>query len=154
MKTLSIFTSLFLLSIALPTYAQGSDSQLWTLDKNNMKMSDIRFNPDFMILSIPAEDSLGAKYELEIQCGNNPNFYYKRLTLSGRQLGIGRDKQMVTRLCTEALEMRDIYVRELLSTETCMRINLQYGIRSIPVDKFGKHAKDRDRNDNGFACDF
>lgn len=153
MKAVSVLTTVFLCMSVVPAFAYPSNYHHMRWDTNNLKMSDIRFNPEFLILSIPVEDSKGIKFELIIQCGNNPNFYYKQLTLPGI-MRMGKDQELVTMLCTQAVEIRDVYIHQLISTETCTRINLQYGIRRIPVAQYGDFARKKDRNDNGFACDF
>lgn len=116
-------------------------------------MSDIRFEPDFLILSVPTEDAKGKKFNMNIQCGNNPNFYYKQLAAQTTAENVGTDEEFVTKVCSQAFEMRDVYIRQLLTTETCKRINWQYGISSIPVSLYGELAKKKDKGGNGFACD-
>jgi hypothetical protein len=159
MKTLGVLATVFLLTSVAPAFALPSNyqissgSRVWRWDTKNIKMSDIRFNPEFLLLSVPASESDGSQFKLKVQCGNNPNFYYKVLDSSDRSLKMGKDQGLVTQLCIQAAEIRDEYVRQLLATETCTRINLQYGIRSIPVAQFGDTAKKKDRNNNGFACD-
>ncbi|MBR8835313.1 MAG: hypothetical protein DSM106950_15110 [Stigonema ocellatum SAG 48.90 = DSM 106950] len=153
MKALSILATLFLFTNAMPAFAETKNYQLGRWDTENMKISDIRFSPEFLILSIPTEDLKGAKFELTVQCGNNPNFYYKQLELQSRVETIATDKELVTKLCTQAFDIRDVYIRQLLTTETCQRINWQYGITSIPVALYGKLARIKDRDHNGFACD-
>ena len=153
MKILNILTTVFLFTSVLPAFAYPDDYQLLRWDKKNIKMSDVRFDPEFLMLSVPAEDLKGQTMTLTVQCGNNTNFYYKQLSSSSTVETTAMDKQLVTQLCTQAFEMRDVYIRQLLSTETCMRINWQYGISSIPVSLYGKLAKKKDVNRNGFACD-
>ena len=153
MKALSILATVFLFTSAVPAFADNSDYQLLRWDTNNIKMSDIRFNPEFLIMSVPTENSKGSKFELTVQCGNNPNFYYKQLALQSRVETMGTDKELVTKLCTQAFALRDVYMRSLLATETCKRINWQYGIRSIPVALYGDLARKKHRVNDGFACD-
>lgn len=153
MKAFSICTTVFLLTSILPAFGQPSEYRQMRWDTNNIKMSDIRFQPDFLILSVPASDSKGAQFELNVQCGNNPNFFYKQKALYSKSVKMSRDKELVTQLCTQATEMRDVYINQLLTTHTCPQINLQYGIRSIPVTLYGDLAKKKDRDRNGLACD-
>ncbi|MBO3464375.1 hypothetical protein G7B40_009795 [Aetokthonos hydrillicola Thurmond2011] len=116
-------------------------------------MSDIRFNPEFLILSVPVQDSTGTEFELTVQCGNNQNSYYHQLALQSKVEKTAIDKDLVTTLCTQAFEKRDVYVQQLLSTETCKQINWVYGISSIPVALYGDLARKKDGDRNGFACD-
>jgi len=152
MKVLSILATVFLFTSAVPVNALASDYQLWKWDANNIKMSDIRFNPEFLILSVPTENSKGIKFEVTVQCGNNPNFYYKQLALQSRDQTMGTDKELVTKLCTQAFDLRDLYIRQLLTTETCKQINWQYGISSIPVALYGELARKKHRVHDGFVC--
>jgi hypothetical protein len=152
MKASSILTTIFLLTSALPTLAYPSSSRLWKWDTDNIQVSDIRFNPEFLISSIPVEDSRGAKFELIVQCGNNRNSYYRQFSLQSKAEKMATDKDLVTTLCTQAFEKRDVYVRQLLLTETCRRINWEYGISSIPVALYGELARKKDREGDGFAC--
>ena len=60
MKALSILATVFLFTSAVPAFADSSDYQLWRWDTSNIKMSDIRFNPEFLIMSLPTETQTGA----------------------------------------------------------------------------------------------
>lgn len=153
MKALTLLATVFFFTNAIPSFAYPSNYQVWRWQEKNLKISDIRFDPEFLIVSVPAEDHKGSKYEFVIQCGNNPHFYYKQLALQSSTEKIGTDEELVTKLCTEAFEIRDVYIRQLLLNETCKRINWQYGISSIPVALYGDIARKKDRNRNGFACD-
>ncbi|GEM_PF-5603219 len=153
MKALSILATVFFFTSAIPSFAYPSNDQIWRWEQKNLKISDIKFDPEFLIVSVPVEDTQGSKFEFVIQCGNNPNFYYKQLALQSKAESMGADKELVTKLCTEAFEVRDVYIRQLLSHETCKRINWQYGISSIPVSLYGNIARKKDHNRNGFACD-
>jgi len=153
MKALSILATVFLFTSAVPAFADASNYQQWRWDTKDIKISDIRFNPEFLNLSVPTEDSKGSKFELTMQCGNNPNFYYKQLPLQSTVETTRTDEDLVAKLCSQAFEIRDVYIRQLLTTETCKRINWQYGISSIPVAIYGELARKKDINRNEFACD-
>jgi hypothetical protein len=153
MKALGLFATVFLFTNLLPAFAYPSQYKQMSWDTTHFKMSDVRFNPDFMTLSVSAANTKGKNFNLVVQCGNNPNAYYKEIALSGKVAKFDQDKELVTMLCNQALEIRDAHILQILSTANCKQINLQYGIRSIPVAYYGELAKKKDRNRNGYACD-
>lgn len=69
MKILNILTTVFLFASVLPAFAYPDEYQLLRWDKKNIKMSDVRFDPEFLMLSVPAEDSKGQTMTLTVQCG-------------------------------------------------------------------------------------